>query len=58
MRGTYVLLLFNLRKFEGNQIFVSASQSVREEGGRLEAGLLVRKSWVSRITAEIDIEFD
>ncbi len=37
-----VLLLFNLRKFEVNQDFMSRRQLVREDGGSLELGLVER----------------
>lgn len=47
MRRTSVLLLLSLSRFEENQSLISAQQSVREDGARLEVGLLVRYSWVS-----------
>ncbi len=40
IRRSYVLLLFNLRKFEVNQDFVSTRQLLREDGGSLELGLV------------------
>ena len=52
---TSVLLLFNLRKFRVNQFFISVTQLVREEGGRVDEGLVVRKSWVS--TVEVNVTF-
>ncbi len=42
MRRTSVLLLFNLRKFRVNQVFISVMQSVREVGGRVDEGLVAR----------------
>ncbi len=42
LRRTLVLLLFNLRKFRVNQVFISVMQSVREVGGRVDEGLVVR----------------
>ena len=42
MRRTSVLLLFNLRKFWVNQVFISEMQSVREVGGRVDEGLVER----------------
>ena len=42
MRRTSVLLLFNLRKLEENQDLISCKQSEREEGGRVEVGLVDR----------------
>lgn len=42
-----VLSLFNLRKLGENQDFISRRQSVREEGGRVELGLVEIWSWVS-----------
>ena len=41
-RSISVLLLFNLRKFEVNQVFISERQSVREGGGSEELGLQER----------------
>ena len=41
-RRISVLSLFNLRKFEVNQVFISVRQLVREEGGRVEFGLVER----------------
>ena len=41
-RRISVLSLFNLRKFEVNQVFFSERQSVREEGGRMELDLVER----------------
>lgn len=40
IRRTSVLLLFNLRKFWENQVFISEMQSVREVGGRVDEGLV------------------
>ncbi len=40
IRISHVLLLFNLRKFEVNQDFVSTRQLLREDGGSLELGLV------------------
>ena len=37
-----VLLLLSLRKFEVNQVCSSERQSVRDEGGRMELGLVER----------------
>ena len=37
-----VLLLLSLRKFEVNQVCTSERQSVRDEGGRMELGLVER----------------
>ena len=37
-----VLLLFNLRKLRVNQFFISVMQLVREVGGRVDEGLVVR----------------
>ena len=42
MRRSSVLLLFNLRKLWVNQVFISVMQSVREVGGRVDEGLVVR----------------
>ena len=42
MRRISVLSLFNLRKLEENQDFMSVRQSARDEGGRVEVGLLER----------------
>ena len=42
MRRTSVLLLFNLRKFRVNQVFISVMQSVRDVGGRVDEGLVDR----------------
>lgn len=42
MRRTSVLLLFSLRKFCVNQIFISEMQSVREVGGIDDEGFVVR----------------
>ena len=42
MRRTSVVLLFNLRTFRVNQVFISEMQSVREVGGREDEGLVVR----------------
>ena len=42
MRRTCDLSLFNCRKFEVNQVFISDKQLVREEGGSEEFGLLDR----------------
>ena len=42
MRRNSVLSLFSLRKLEENQDLSSVTQSVREEGGRVELGLLER----------------
>ena len=42
MRRTWVLLMFNLRTFRVNQVFISEMQSVREGGGRVDEGLVVR----------------
>ncbi len=42
IRSCSVLLLFNLRKFEVNQDFMSRRQLVREDGGSLEVGLVER----------------
>ena len=41
-RSIPVLLQFNLRKFEVNQVFILERQSVREGGGSEELGLLER----------------
>lgn len=40
MRRSSVLLPLSLRKFEVNQVCISVRQSVREEGGSVELGLL------------------
>ena len=42
IRSSSVLSLLSLRKLEGNQDLSSVKQSVREEGGRVELGLLER----------------
>lgn len=42
MSKTSVLLLFNLRKFCVNQVLTSKMKSVREVGGRVDEGLVVR----------------
>ena len=42
MSRTSVLLLFNLRTLRVNQFFISVMQLVREEGGRVDEGLVVR----------------
>lgn len=42
MRRISVLSLFNFRKLEVNQDFISDKQLVREESGRVEFGLLDR----------------
>ena len=42
MSRTSVLLLFNLRKLRVNQFFISEMQLVREVGGRVDEGLVVR----------------
>ena len=41
-KGISVLLLLSLRKFEVNQVCTSERQSVRDEGGRMELGLVER----------------
>jgi len=46
IRRNSAVSLFSLRKLEENQDFSSLIQRVREEGGRLELGLLERKIWV------------
>ena len=38
-----------------NQFFISDTQLVREVGGRVDEGLVVRKSWVS--TVEVNVTF-
>ena len=40
MRRTSVLLLFNLRKFCVNQVFISEMHSVIEVGERVDEGLV------------------
>ena len=42
IKGISVLLLLSLRKFEVNQVCTSERQSVRDEGGRMELGLVER----------------
>ena len=42
MRRISVLSMFNLRKLEENQDFMSVRQSARDVGGRVEVGLLER----------------
>ena len=42
MRRISVLSLFNFKKFEVNQDFISDRQLVREEGGSVEFGLVDR----------------
>ena len=42
MRRISVLSLFNFKKFEVNQDFISDRQLVREEGGSAEFGLVDR----------------
>ena len=42
MSRTSVLLLLNLRKLRVNQFFISEMQLVREVGGRVDEGLVVR----------------
>ena len=42
IRRNSVLSLFCLRKLEENHDFITVKQSVREEGGRVELGLLER----------------
>ena len=42
IRRNTVLSLFSLRKLEENQDLSLVKQSVREEGGRVELGLLER----------------
>ena len=42
MTRSSVLSVFNFKKFELNQDFISCRQVVREEGGRVEFGLLER----------------
>ena len=42
IRRISVLSVFNLRKLEDNQDFMSVRQSARDEGGRVEVGLLER----------------
>lgn len=49
MRRISVLSLFNFRKSEKNQDFISDKQAVREEGGSVVFGLLERYSWVSSV---------
>lgn len=41
-KRTSVLSLLSFRKFDGNQDLISERQSVREEGGKLEVGLVER----------------
>lgn len=41
-RRSSVLSLFNLRKFAVSQDLISERQRVREEGGRVELGLVDR----------------
>jgi len=42
MRRTSVLSLLSFRKLEENQFLISCKQSQREEGGKVEVGLVER----------------
>lgn len=49
MRRTLILLLFSFGRREVHQDFMSDKHKVRQEGGRVELGLLERWSWVSSV---------